>query len=76
MTFLIVKSRNRKPNWKEHNLWGFYREWAPGGVKTVPAQTEAMQVFTNQIEKAVSENIHYAFSLHLIICRGLNINIV
>ena len=35
---------------------GFYREWAPGGDKSVHAQVEAMQSFTDQIERAVSED--------------------
>ena len=35
---------------------GFYREWAPGGDNSIPAQTKSMQVFTSQIEKAAAEN--------------------
>jgi hypothetical protein len=35
---------------------GFYREWAPGGLRTIPAQIEAIQCFTNQIERATNEN--------------------
>ena len=34
---------------------GFYREWAPGGDKSVQAQVKAMQIFTSQIESAVAE---------------------
>ena len=35
---------------------GFYREWAPGGLRTTPAQIEAILCFTNQIERATHEN--------------------
>ena len=35
---------------------GFYREWAPRGIKSVPTQVEAIQCFTNQIERAAAEN--------------------
>ena len=34
---------------------GFYREWAPGGDASIPAQIEAMQIFTGQIERATTE---------------------
>ena len=44
------------PAGKNINCGGFYREWAPGGDKTVHAQVEAMKSFTNQIERAVSED--------------------
>ena len=43
------------PAGKNINCGGFYREWAPGGDKTVHAQVEAMKSFTNQIERAASE---------------------
>ena len=44
------------PTGKNVICGGYYREWAPGGDKSVPAQVKAMQLFTNQIERAVSED--------------------
>ncbi len=35
---------------------GFYREWAPNGETTIAAQVEAMEIFTEQIERAAAEN--------------------
>ena len=43
-------------NQKNMIIGGFYREWSPGGVKSIKAQVEAMRVFTNQIEQAAAEN--------------------
>ena len=43
-------------NQKNMIIGGFYREWSPGGVKSIEAQVEAMRVFTNQIEQAAAEN--------------------
>ena len=34
---------------------GFYREWTPNGKNTIEAQVGAMEVFTDQIERAASE---------------------
>ena len=34
---------------------GYYREWAPGGDKSVESQVQAITVFTSQIEDAVAE---------------------
>ena len=34
---------------------GFYREWAPKGIKSIDAQVKAMQIFTRQIETASKE---------------------
>ena len=35
---------------------GFYREWAPLGKNTIEAQVTAMEMFTEQIERATAEN--------------------
>ena len=35
---------------------GLYREWSPGGDNTIEAQVTAMEVFTEQIERATAEN--------------------
>ena len=35
---------------------GFYREWCPNGASSIEAQANAMEVFTEQIERATSEN--------------------
>ena len=35
---------------------GFYREWAPKGDNTIAAQVGAMEIFTEQIERAAAEN--------------------
>ena len=35
---------------------GFYREWSPLGKSTIEAQVTAMEVFTEQIERATAEN--------------------
>ena len=35
---------------------GFYREWAPlGGIRNIDAQIEAIEIFTDQIERAAAE---------------------
>ena len=43
-------------NQKNMLMGGFYREWSPGGEKSIEAQLKAMRVFTNQIEQAALEN--------------------
>ena len=35
---------------------GFYREWAPNGNNSIEAQVGSMEAFTDQIERAASEN--------------------
>ena len=35
---------------------GFYREWAPGGDKSIEAQVKSMKIFSNQIECASHED--------------------
>ena len=44
------------PTGKNIICGGFYREWAPGGINTVESQVQAMRIFTQQIERATSEN--------------------
>ena len=35
---------------------GFYREWSPFGANSIEAQVNAMETFTDQIERAAAEN--------------------